>query len=100
MIGGGGGGGGGGVTECIVGVPAHDPLIFSFRFLFLFDWVGVLWLQLSKLLKLVRLWLVTIHASNPLGLNSPPRSPTYAKKSMKGELKYIVMDGCMSMKVP
>ena len=26
------GGGGGGVTECIVRVPAHDPLIFSFRF--------------------------------------------------------------------
>ena len=42
------------VTECIVCVSGHDPLTFSFRFLFLFDWVGVLWPQLSKLLKLVR----------------------------------------------
>ena len=35
-------------------VSGHDPLTFSFRFLFLFDWVGVLWPQLSKVLKLVR----------------------------------------------
>ena len=35
-------------------VSAHDPLIFSFRFPFLFDWVGVLWAQLSKVLKPVR----------------------------------------------
>ena len=42
------------VTECIVCVSGHDPLTFSFRFLFFFDWVGVLWPQLSKVLKLVR----------------------------------------------
>ena len=35
-------------------VPGHDPLIFSFLFLLLFDWVGMLWPQLSKVLKLVR----------------------------------------------
>ena len=35
-------------------VPGHNPLTFSFRFLFLFDWVGVLWPQLSKVLKLVQ----------------------------------------------
>ena len=35
-------------------VSGHDPFIFSFRFLFLFDWVGVLWPQLSKVLKPVR----------------------------------------------
>ena len=29
-------------------VSGHDPLTFSFGFLFLFDWVGVLWPQLSK----------------------------------------------------
>ena len=39
---------------CIVCVSGHDPLTFSFRFLFLFDWVGVLWPQLSEVLKLVR----------------------------------------------
>ena len=33
------------VTECI------DPLIFFFPVLFLFDWVGVLWPELSKVLK-------------------------------------------------
>ena len=32
-------------------VPGHDPWIFSFPVLFLFDWVGVLWPQLSKVLK-------------------------------------------------
>ena len=32
-------------------VSGHDPLILSFRFLFLFDWVGVLCPQLSKVLK-------------------------------------------------
>ena len=37
------------VTECIV----CDPLTFSFLSFFLFDWVGVLWPQLSKVLKLV-----------------------------------------------
>ena len=43
------------VTECIVRVPGHDPLIFSFlSSLILFDWVGVVWPQLSKVLKLVR----------------------------------------------
>ena len=35
-------------------VPGHDPLIFSFLSFILFDWVGVLWPQLSKVLKLVR----------------------------------------------
>ena len=34
--------------------PGHDPLIFSFLFFLLFDWVGVLWPQLSKELKVVR----------------------------------------------
>ena len=35
-------------------ISGHDPLTFSFPFLFLFDWVGVLWPQLSKVLKPVR----------------------------------------------
>ena len=35
-------------------VPGHDPLIFSFLSFILFDWVGVLWPQLSKVLKPVR----------------------------------------------
>ena len=35
-------------------VSGSDLLTFSFRFLFLFDWVGVLWPQLSKVLKPVR----------------------------------------------
>ena len=36
-------------------VPAHDPLTFSFLSSFLFfDWAGVLWPQLSKVLKHVR----------------------------------------------
>ena len=44
------------VTECIVRVQGHDPLTFSFLSSFLFfDWVGILWPQLSKVLKLVRL---------------------------------------------
>ena len=34
-------------------VPGHDPLIFSFLSFILFDWVGVLWPQLSKVLKVV-----------------------------------------------
>ena len=34
--------------------PGHDPLIFSFLCLILFDWVGVLWPHLSKVLKPVR----------------------------------------------
>ena len=42
------------VTECIVCVQGHDPLTFSFLSFFFFDWVGVLWPQLSKVLKLVR----------------------------------------------
>ena len=42
------------VTECIVCVPGYDPLIFSFLSFLLFDWVGVLWSQLSKVLKVVR----------------------------------------------
>ena len=32
-------------------VPGHDPLLFSFLSFILFDWVGVLWPQLSKVLK-------------------------------------------------
>ena len=35
-------------------VSGHDPLTFSFLSFFLFDWVGVLWPQLSKVLKPVR----------------------------------------------
>ena len=35
-------------------VPGHDPLAFLSCRRFLFDWVGVLWSQLSKVLKLVR----------------------------------------------
>ena len=35
-------------------VSGHDPLTFSFRSFILFDWVGVLWPQLSKVLKPVR----------------------------------------------
>ena len=35
-------------------VPGHNPLIFSFLSFILFDWVGVLWPQLSKVLKPVR----------------------------------------------
>ena len=55
-----GGGGGGGVTERIVCVQAHDPLTFSFLSSFLFfDWVGILWPQLSKVLKLVR-WACSV----------------------------------------
>ena len=42
------------VTECIVCVSGYDPLTFSFFSLLFFDWVGVLWPQLSKVLKLVR----------------------------------------------
>ena len=34
-------------------VPGYDPLIFSFLSFIVFDWVGVLWPQLSKVLKLV-----------------------------------------------
>ena len=35
-------------------VQGHDPLTFSFLSSFLFfDWVGILWPQLSKVLKLV-----------------------------------------------
>ena len=51
-----GGGGGEGVTECIVYMfrAMTDPLIFSFLSFILLDWVGVLWPQLSKVLKPVR----------------------------------------------
>ena len=40
------------VTECIVCVSGHDPLTFPFLSFLFFDWVGVLYPQLSKLLKL------------------------------------------------
>ena len=44
-------------------VPAHDPLTFSFLSSFLFfDWAGVLWPQLSKVLKLV-LWASSVPLS-------------------------------------
>ena len=43
------------VTECIVYVQGHDHLTFSFlSSVLFFFWVGVLWPQLSKVLKLVR----------------------------------------------
>ena len=42
------------VTECIVCVSGHDPLTFLSCLLSFLDWVGVLWPQLSKVLKLVR----------------------------------------------
>ena len=34
-------------------VPGHEPITFSFRSFSFFDWVGVLWPQLSKVLKVV-----------------------------------------------
>ena len=34
-------------------VPGHDPRTFSFWSFSFFDWVGVLWPQLSKVLKVV-----------------------------------------------
>ena len=36
------------VTECFVCVPCPDPLTFSFLSFLFFDWVGVLWPQLSN----------------------------------------------------
>ena len=43
------------VTECIVCIQGYDSLTFSFLSSFLFfNWVGILWPQLSKVLKLVR----------------------------------------------
>ena len=54
------------VTECIVCVSGHDALNFSFQFLLLFHWVGVLWPQLSKVLKLVR-WAGSVRFT-PLSL--------------------------------
>ena len=47
------GGGGCNRVYCIH-VTGHDPSIFSFLTFILFDWVGVLWPQLSKVLKPVR----------------------------------------------
>ena len=41
------------VTGCTVCVQGHDPLTFSFLSFLFFGWVGVLWSQLSKVLKLV-----------------------------------------------
>ena len=42
------------VTKCIVCVQGHDPLtFFSLSSFLFFDWVGVLWPQLSEVLKLV-----------------------------------------------
>ena len=43
------------ITECIMCVQGHDSITFSFLSSFLiFDWVGILWPQLSKVLKPVR----------------------------------------------
>ena len=42
------------VTECIVCVSGYHPLTFSFLSSLFFDWVGVVWPHLSKVLKLVR----------------------------------------------
>ena len=57
-------GGGGGCNLVIVCGQGHDPLTFSFLWSFLcFDWVGVLWPQLSKVLKLVR-WANSIRDSS------------------------------------
>ena len=50
------------VTECIVCVPGHGPLPFYFLSFVFFDWVGVLWPQLSKVLKIVR-WARRVHSS-------------------------------------
>ena len=41
------------VTKCIVCVSGYVHLTFSFLSFLIFDWVGVLWPQLSKVLKLV-----------------------------------------------
>ena len=54
MIEWGGGGGGGYNPVYCIHVPGHDPLIFSFLSFILFDWVGVLWPKLTKVLKPVR----------------------------------------------
>ena len=42
------------VTEYIVCVRGHDHLTFSLLSFLFFDWVGILWSQLSKVLKLAR----------------------------------------------
>ena len=47
------------VTECIVCVQGHAPLTLSFLSFFFFEWVGVLWPQLSKVLELVR-WACSV----------------------------------------
>ena len=43
-----------GIYIYVVCVSGYDPLTFSFLSFLFFDWVGVLWSQLSKVLKLVR----------------------------------------------
>ena len=35
-------------------IPGHDPLTFYFLYFILFDWAGIVWPQLSKVLKPVR----------------------------------------------
>ena len=74
MSGGGGGDGGGDVTECIVCAPGQDHLTFSFLSFLVFDWVGILWPQLSKVLKLVR-WARRVHSS---GAVRESRRPSWA----------------------
>ena len=61
------------ITECIVCVSGYDPLSLTFSFLsfLLFDWVGVLWPQLSKVLKLV-CWARRVHGG---GDSSVVRAP-------------------------
>ena len=66
------------VTECILCVQGHDPLIFSFLSSFpFFDWVGVLWPQLSKVLKLVP-GPATSSPPPPLPPHHPTRVPAEA----------------------
>ena len=66
------------VTECILCVQGHDPLIFSFLSSFLFfDWVGVLWPQLSKVLKPVH-WASSVRSPPP----PPPPPPVSLQRQV------------------
>ena len=68
-------------------VPGHDPLMFSFLSFLLFDWVGGLWPQLSKVLTLVLISLtvsvdvkhhVYLHLCAGLAASSFPTVPAEA----------------------
>ena len=75
------------VTECIVCVQGRDPLTFSFLSSFLFfDWAGVLWPQLSKVLKLVR-WACIPHLQNP---SLPPFSSSLISLMVPVDVKHHV----------